>query len=532
MNPINLSRQINAAIVNVSGRQRMLTQRIACLALQWICATDSQQSAALQQDLHHSMDLMERSHLGLLHGDAQLNLPGSPSEAVLALYFEPPVQLHHLIYTYITNVRTLLLLPEEQRSIEHPLLQEILATANNDLLTALDCVVHQYEKESDIEQATIADQLVYLYQSSLSAAETAKQQAKQLEGILTDLHQTQTQLLQAEKMSGLGQLVAGIAHEINNPVNFIHGNLTHVSQYTKDLLALIELYERSSSTTEIQAHRDEIDFEFLKADLPEVLNSMYSGTDRVRQLVLSLRNFSRLDEAELKDVDLHEGLESTLLILRHRCKPVMRWPGIQIQRHYADLPEVTCNPGRINQVFMNLLSNALDALEEYGRQRPELYSEKSPPTITIHTAVQHDRVVIRICDNGPGIPESVQMRVFDPFFTTKPIGQGTGLGLSICYQIIDSHQGQLSCHSVLGQGTEFRIELPVMGSLIQPIMPDGLLSGGSTTLATKIPNHFPLAGSSWTSSTDMMENSAIVASSSQRNSPLHWERTNSLNIAS
>ncbi|HAX78488.1 MAG TPA: hypothetical protein DCY88_22325, partial [Cyanobacteria bacterium UBA11372] len=259
----------------------------------------------------------------------------------------------------------------------------------------------------------------------------------------------------------LGQLVAGVAHEINNPVNFIHGNLTHLNQYTQDLLRLIHLYQKHypQPHPEIQTEIDDIDLDFLVKDLPKILNSMNIGTDRIRQIVLSLRNFSRLDEAEMKPVDIHEGIDNTLLILQNRLKAKPDRSEIQAFKEYGNLPQIECYAGQLNQVFMNLLTNAIDALEEVIANRPFYQS----PTIRIRTEILNKNwIQIKICDNGCGIPEQVKNRLFDPFFTTKPVGKGTGLGLAISYQIVvEKHGGQLNCTSAPGQGTEFAIAIPI-----------------------------------------------------------------------
>ncbi len=287
------------------------------------------------------------------------------------------------------------------------------------------------------------------------------QRSAQLSEALAHLKESQLQIIQSEKMSALGQLVAGVAHEINNPVNFIYGNLMPAEEHIQALLTFVELYQECypQPDPKIKAWMEEVDVEYLQDDLPKLINSMKLGSDRIRKLVLSLRNFSRLDESEYKAVDLHEGMESTLLILQHRIKPRPEHPGIEIVRHYGQLPLVECYPSQLNQVFMNLLSNAIDALEE---RHCTSRNPGNPSIITITTeALSPEKIRISIADNGCGIEENVSSQLFKPFFTTKSLGKGTGLGLSISHQIItEKHGGQISFHSAPGIGTEFRIEIP------------------------------------------------------------------------
>ncbi len=294
-----------------------------------------------------------------------------------------------------------------------------------------------------------------------------RQQAHELEQALRELQRTQAQLVQSKKMSSLGQLVAGVAHEINNPVNFIHGNLLHAEQYAQDLLELLHLYRRHcpQPPAHIQEREEDVDLEFLIADLPKLLMSMKVGAERIREIVKSLRTFSRLDEAEFKTVDIHDGLESTLMILQNRLKPKSNQPMIQVIKNYGELPLVECYAGQLNQVFMNILSNAIDALEEnlaIKSQEPEGYGEYSP-TICITTQLSsQNTAIIRIADNGPGMTKTTQERLFDPFFTTKQVGKGTGLGMSISYQIVtEKHEGSLTCISAPNEGAEFVIEIPI-----------------------------------------------------------------------
>jgi PAS domain S-box-containing protein len=280
--------------------------------------------------------------------------------------------------------------------------------------------------------------------------------ANDLEKTLAELHHTQNQLIQSEKMSSLGQLVAGIAHEINNPVNFIYGNLRYAHEYTENLLEVIHAYQRHypNITGDLEELIEEVDLDFLTTDLPKLLKSMHVGAERIREIVTSLRSFSRLDESDIKAVNLHDGLDSTLMILNNRLKSRNSRRDIQVVKHYGDLPKVECYAGQINQVLMNFLANAIDAIDDH---------QPAEPCLTITTDhVDDQKVMIAITDNGHGMDAATQSKLFTPFFTTKPVGQGTGLGLSISYQIIvDKHGGTLKVESNPGEGSTFKLFLPI-----------------------------------------------------------------------
>lgn len=350
-------------------------------------------------------------------------------------------------------------------------------------------------------QLLIAIKQADLYAASRTATQQAQEQATQLEQTLRELQRTQAQLIQSEKMSSLGQLVAGVAHEINNPVNFIYGNLIYAQEYSQDLLALVQLYRTSypNPPAVIRERIDAIDLDFLMTDLTQLQDSMKLGAERIREIVRSLRTFSRLDESDGKQVDIHSGIESTLMILQNRLKAKPDHPAISVIKEYGDLPLVECYPGQLNQVFMNLITNAIDALEEKLKltgqyldtidHQSETATEFSPTIIISTGAVWrdccgsvlaphstpkeslkvtespergHSHIFIRVADNGVGMTHKTQQQLFDPFFTTKPVGRGTGLGLAISYQIIvEKHGGQLRCDSILGQGAEFMVEIPI-----------------------------------------------------------------------
>jgi len=343
------------------------------------------------------------------------------------------------------------------------------------LLGVLDIQDNQPERfsQNDLETfKTLAGQIAtalenaHLFEALQQTEAQYRDKAVQLQQTLDKLQKMQAQLVHSEKMSGLGQLVAGVAHEINNPVNFIQGNLLYAREYSLNLLRLLQLYQTHypNPPTDLQTELGLIDLEFIKEDLTKLLQSMSIGTDRIYAIVKSLRSFSRLDEAEVKAVDIHEGIDSTLVILGNRFQAKGNYPEIQVIKEYGNLPLVECYAGQLNQVFMNILTNAIDAFEEvFDSELKNPSSTQFLPTITIQTEVVDSQGVrVVFSDNGSGMSEYVCQHLFDPFFTTKPVGKGTGMGMSISYQIItEKHKGMLLCISSPGKGTKLVIEIPI-----------------------------------------------------------------------
>jgi PAS domain S-box-containing protein len=289
-----------------------------------------------------------------------------------------------------------------------------------------------------------------------------KQNNLELHLALEDLQNAQLQIVQSEKMSALGNLVAGVAHEINNPVGFISGNLNEARRSLVDVLAHLQLYQSGAAATTIADHAEDIDLDYILDDLPKMIESMQVGCDRIKSISTSLRTFSRADTDHKVECHLRDGIDSTILILKHRLKADERRPAIQVVTDYADLPKIECFPGQLNQVFMNILANAIDVFDEVAATQTYSQIEAQPQVITIQTTVADRQVEIRIRDNGPGMPEDVKQRIFDHLFTTKAVGKGTGLGLSIVRQIVvETHGGRIAVDSTVGLGTEFVIQLPM-----------------------------------------------------------------------
>ncbi|MGB3765021.1 MAG: response regulator [Phormidesmis sp.] len=339
-------------------------------------------------------------------------------------------------------------------------------------LGAVDYITKPFQQEEVVARVKMQLRMHQLNRQLEANNELLEQRVKdrtqELSKVLDNLKKAQMHLVQSEKMSSLGQMMAGIAHEINNPVNFIYGNLNPASDYFKELIDIIKMYQAKYPTPdeELQAYLDDLDLPFIIEDAFKLLESLKIGSDRIRQIVLSMRNFSRLDEAHIKSVNVHEGIDSTLLILQHKLRTGANNKPVEIIKQYGNLPLIECYPSQLNQVFMNILSNAIDAFEDSDNsvnESVEDASKSQPFTIEITTNIAAaDTVLIQIKDNGSGIPPQVLSKLFDPFFTTKPVGKGTGLGLSISHQIIvEKHGGEIDCVSQTGQGTCFTIKVPV-----------------------------------------------------------------------
>ncbi|MDB9313131.1 ATP-binding protein [Spirulina sp. CS-785/01] len=449
-------RATNAAVINISGRQRMLTQRTAFFALRLVTASNPTQQTKIRQELEATLRLLEQSHQALIFGDDRLNVSGVLSPEIKKIYFAPPLNLDQELRAFIAAGYHLVKMSANEFSLENYQLNYIIKAAESSLLFALDQAVAEYQRESEERDQEIEQEQTKFYQQSCHATALAEAKAKELQKTVQTLQNTQLQLIQAEKLSSLGQLIAGIAHEINNPLQFLSGNLHYALQYSQDLLEFLTLQAQhlpQPLPNPISEQAEDIELEFIQEDLPKLLTSMRTGVERIQEIIANLRNFSRLEQKDQQWINLQENIEGTLLLLKYRLKHQCNDNPVAVIKDYQELPLVRCYGGLLSQVFMNLIGNALDALEDAEHTNPKIYLKTEQ--------VNSERVAISICDNGPGISEETQGELFSPFFTTKPVGKGTGLGLSISQQIIERHQGRLICNSTLGEGTEFRIEIPV-----------------------------------------------------------------------
>ncbi|MDY7005911.1 MAG: ATP-binding protein [Cyanobacteriota bacterium] len=332
-----------------------------------------------------------------------------------------------------------------------------------------DKIIEQLQSEN----ATLNHLLDVSEKSTLIQSDRLEKAIAEQQKTLEELQTTHAQLLHTEKMSSLGQMVAGVAHEINNPINYIRGNITPAQEYIQDILELLDMYQQEfpHPTQKIKIKIAEIDLDFMKKDLNEIIRSMEIGTERIYEIIKSMRNFSRFEKAEFKQIDVHEAINSTLMLLDNRIKATTSSPEIRVIKEYQELPLVDFYAGQLHQVLMNILSNAIDALDEYNEQRTPEEVRKNPSKIKVGTKILNKKwVVISIADNGLGMPEEVSKKLFDSFFTTKSSGKGTGLGLSISYQIIvEKHGGKLLCYSQPGKGAEFIIQIPIRQKINQVV---------------------------------------------------------------
>lgn len=405
-----------------------------------------------------------------------------------AEYAQPELILLDVMMPGLDGFETCKRLKRNRRTKEIPI---IFMTALSDSLDkvkglnlgAVDYITKPFQQEEVVARIKMQLRLHQMTRQLEANNELLEQRVEErtqeLSKTLDSLKKAQMHLVQSEKMSSLGQMMAGIAHEINNPISFISGNLNPASDYFKDLINLVEMYQQKYPTPdkEIQEHLDALDLPFIIKDAYKLLESLRIGSDRIRQIVLSMRNFSRLDEASIKSVNIHEGIDSTLLILQHKLRTGVNNKSVEVVRRYGQLPLVECYPSQLNQVFMNILSNAVDAFEEHNSQM-----EDQPFTIEITTSLATaESILIQIKDNGMGIPAQILNKLFDPFFTTKPVGKGTGLGLSISHQIIvEKHGGEINCASQRGQGTCFTIQIPISQPIEASYLAENTLSQIST----------------------------------------------------
>lgn len=444
--------ETNASVINISGRQRMLSQRVALYSTRLV-ASPLDQHNYLREELAEVLALMETSHAGLLHGDKGLKLSGHHSQEIYLIYHAPPYKLNQQVVNFIQAGRQLLAEDRENLTLGNVFLQRILTAASESLLIALDAAVSQYQKEKEGFDFAVDIHQAQLYQASLDDQAIAEEKAAELNQAIKDLKETQLQLIQSEKLSSLGSLSAGLAHEINNPLNFIYGNLAHAKKHVADLMKFIELTDAYQDDPILDTAREKLDLKYLREDLPKIMHSMLYGSERIRNLVADLQKFARKDLAEKELLNIHDALDSSLMILQHRLKTGTQ---INIIKNYDDVPKIPCHISQINQVFLNILNNAVDALQGIEQDAQ----------ITITTQFiqpQHRPSLIRIAvnDNGLGITSEAQKHLYEPFYTTKMRGSGTGLGLSISRQIIvDGHGGDLRCMSQLDLGTRFIIDLP------------------------------------------------------------------------